>query len=135
MKTKHFFSGLLGILGIVVLCSFVAGRSTDFQRFFQRSPETRANIITTVLKNRLDMDDSQVEKAYAINLKYAKRNQKLLEDKERPEISAEMIALNRERKEELKTLLSPVQQERAEKLRQKLINQLELILNQLKQDN
>lgn len=135
MKTKHFFTGMLALLAIVVLSSFMAAKGLDPQRFFQRSPETRANVITTVMKNRLDLNDDQAEKAYAINLRYAQLNQKFIENNPDLEIQPEMVALNKQRKEELKALLTPEQEEKAEALRDKLINRLEFVLKQLKENN
>ncbi|RKD92045.1 hypothetical protein [Mangrovibacterium diazotrophicum] len=135
MKTKHFFTGMLALLAIVVLSSFMAAKGLDPQRFFQRSPETRANVITTVMKNRLDLDDDQAEKAYAINLRYAQLNQKFIENNPDLEIQPEMVALNKQRKDELKALLTPEQEEKAEALRDKLINRLEFVLKQLKENN
>jgi len=135
MKTKHFFTGMLALLAIVVLSSFMAAKGLDPQRFFQRSPETRANVITTVMKNRLDLNDDQAEKAYAINLRYAQLNQKFIENNPDLEIQPEMVALNKQRKDELKALLTPEQEEKAEALRDKLINRLEFVLKQLKENN
>lgn len=135
MKTKHFFAGMLAVLGIIVLSSFAASRVGDFRQLMQRNPETRANVVTMIMKNRLDLNDEQVEKAYDINLKYARLNQPLFEKVDEFEPTPEFTAQNKQRRNELKALLTPEQARKADELRQKMTSRLELVLDQLKENN
>lgn len=135
MKSKKFYAGMLAVLGILVLSSFAASRVGDFRQLMQRNPETRANVVTMVMKNRLELTDEQVEKAYAINLKYAKLNQPLFESEKEFEPTPEFAAQNKERRDELKALLTDEQLKKADELRQKMIGRLELVLAQLKENN
>jgi len=136
MKTKKKLVGAGAlILGIVILSSFTMGRA-DFHKFFQRSPEKRANVITEVMKNKLSLSNEQSEKAYEINLKYAKLSQPFIKNEDSlSENKDKLMEINIERKEELKAILTPEQLKQADSIRKQWISRLEKILAQLKEND
>jgi len=136
MKTKRILHIAIALVTLTSLSSFLPDKNTDWQKFFQRSPETRANMITMVMKNRLDLSEEQVEKAYRINLKYAQLNQPYLKNKDNlHEVSDKIEELNNNRKDELKNILTPAQIKKAEDIRLQWIRRLEIILNRLKEND
>lgn len=136
MKTKRILHIAIALVTLTSLSSFLPDKNTDWQKFFQRSPETRANMITMVMKNRLDLSEEQVEKAYRINLKYAQLNQPYLKNKDNlHEVSDKIEELNNNRKDELKNILTPSQMKKAEDIRLQCIKRLEIILNRLKEND
>jgi hypothetical protein len=136
MKTKRILHIAIALVTLTSLSSFLPDKNTDWQKFFQRSPETRANMITMVMKNRLDLSEEQVEKAYRINLKYAQLNQPYLKNKDNlHEVSDKIEELNNNRKDELKNILTPTQMKKAEDIRLQWIRRLEIILNRLKEND
>ncbi len=133
MKTKKVFLATTALLAIIVLSSFVAGVRNGFPRFLGRSPETRANIVTGIMKNKLSLNESQVEKTYQVNLKYAKMFQPYIGSEEiSSETKDKLIKLNTERKKELMILLTPEQTEEVKVIRKKVIERLEAILEHMK---
>jgi|GEM_PF-1412415 len=135
MKTKSVIL-TAALLTVLTLSSFVPGAEGRFRRFLERSPETRANFVTAIMKNRLSLDEAQAEKAYQINLKYAKMSQPYMEKEEiSPKTRDELILLNMKRKEELITLLTPEQKDEVEVIRKKWIGRLEIILARLKEND
>lgn len=136
MKTKRILHIAIALVTLTSLSSFLPDKNTDWQKFFQRSPETRANMITMVMKNSLDLSEEQVEKAYRINLKYAQLNQPYLKNKDNlHEVSDKIEELNNNRKDELKNILTPAQMKKAEDIRLQWIRRLEIILNRLKEND
>lgn len=136
MKTKRILHIAIALVTLTSLSSFLPDKNTDWQKFFQRSPETRANMITMVMKNSLDLSEEQVEKAYRINLKYAQLNQPYLKNKDNlHEVSDKIEELNNNRKDELKNILTPAQIKKAEDIRLQWIRRLEIILNRLKEND
>jgi hypothetical protein len=136
MKTKRILHIAIALVTLTSLSSFLPDNNTDWQKFFQRSPETRANMITMVMKNSLDLSEEQVEKAYRINLKYAQLNQPYLKNKDNlHEVSDKIEELNNNRKDELKNILTPAQIKKAEDIRLQWIRRLEIILNRLKEND
>lgn len=137
MKESRSILGVLAVLLVAVtLSSFIPAQPAGLRKFLHRSPETRANIITTIMENQLDLDKQQVEKAYQINLKYAEMIQPYLKDKEvAPKSKEVLINLNQKRVEELKALLTPPQHEKVRKIREEWIERLETILSQLKKND
>ncbi len=132
MKAKQIVIGASAVLAIIILSSFVAGRQANLRQFLERSPETRANLVTGFMERKLELSPAQTEKVYAINLKYAKLNQPYLEKGDDLTLTAELIDLNQKRREEILPLLNSEQKETATQARQKLIQNLELALNHLK---
>lgn len=136
MKTRNMLLITVVLLGTIALSSFILEPQAGFHKFISQKPETRAERITTVLKNKLSLNDVQTEKAYAINLRYAQLNQPYLKEANDDfQISQEMIDLNTHRRDELKAILTPEQVEKAEQIRQKMITRLELLLAQLKEND
>lgn len=136
MKTKNIFFGTAALLVIITFSSFAQGRQDDFRELFKKSPETRAQVVTMAMKNKLDMDEAQAEKALQVNLKYAKLSQPYLKGKDAAtKNTAELLALNQKRSAELKAILTPEQIKKAEDIRKKWINRLETILTHLKENN
>lgn len=135
MKTKSAVL-IVVLLTIITMSSFVPGAECRFHRFLERSTETRANFVTAIMKNRLSLNEAQAEKAYQINLKYAKMSQPYMEKEEiSPKTRDELILLNMKRKEELITLLTPEQKDEVEVIRKKWIGRLEIILARLKEND
>lgn len=136
MKTKNkIFGALMIALGIIILNSFTIDRA-DQHKLFQLKPETRANLVTQIMRNKLAMNDNQFDKAYQINLKYAKLSQPYLKDENSLfENKEKLMEINTKRKEELKAILSPEQIEQAESIRKQWIDRLETVLEQLKQNS
>jgi len=136
MKTRIFALGTMTLLAVLILSSFVPAFRDEFPGFLERSPETRANLITAIIKNRLSLNEAQAEKTYQINLKYARMFQPYMErDEISPETRDELIELNKKRKEEIKSLLTPEQIEQTESIRKRWIKRLEIILAQLKEND
>lgn len=135
MKTRNLFIGTAALLVIITLSSFTPGRQASLRDMFRNSPETRAHIVTMVLKNRLDMDEAQAEQALQVNVKYAELIQPYLKGKDEiTENIDELLALNQKRVTELKTILTPEQIQKVENFRKEWINRLETILAHLKEN-
>lgn len=136
MKTRNLFIGTAALLVIITLSSFAPGRQASLRDMFRNSPETRAHIVTMVLKNRLDMDEAQAEQALQVNVKYAELIQPYLKGKDAiTENIDELLALNQKRVTELKTILTPEQIQKVENFRKEWINRLETILAHLKEND
>lgn len=135
MTTKTFFAGMLALLGIIVLSSFALSNTGNFRQLLQRNPETRANLVTQMMKNRLQLSDEQVEQAYAINLRYAKLNQATFEQPDSFEPTPELATQYQLRRSKLTALLTPEQQQKADNLRKQAIKRLQFILTQLEENN
>ena len=105
MQTRNIFIGTAALLVIITLSSFAPGRQASLRDMFRNSPETRAHVVTMVLKNRLDMDEAQAEQALQINVKYAELIQPYLKGKDAiTENIDELLVLNQKRVTELKTI-------------------------------
>ncbi len=136
MQTRNIFIGTAALLVIITLSSFAPGRQASLRDMFRNSPETRAHVVTMVLKNRLDMDETQAEQALQINVKYAELIQPYLKGKDAiTENIDELLALNQKRVTELKTILTPEQIQKVENFRKEWINRLETILAHLKEND
>ncbi len=136
MRKKLTGTAALLILIVFSSLAFAPGRQDGFRELFRRSPETRAQVVTMVMENRLDMDKAQAEKALQINVKYAKLSQPYLKkDGVTMENTGELLTLNQKRSDELKAILTPEQLKKAEEIREKWIHQLETILTHLKENN
>ena len=136
MKTKSIFIGTVALLSVILLSSFMQGGQYNLRGVFRKNPEARAQVVTTVMKNRLNMDDEQADKAFQVNLKYAKLSQPYLKGEDAAtENTGELLALNQKRSVELKVILTPEQVKLVEGLRKEWINRLETILAHLKETN
>ncbi len=136
MQTRNIFIGTAALLVIITLSSFAPGRQASLRDMFRNSPETRAQVVTMVLKNRLDMDEAQAEQALQVNVKYAELIQPYLKGKDAiTENIDELLALNQKRVTELKTILTPEQIQKVENFRKEWINRLETILAHLKESD
>ena len=136
MKIKNIFIGTGALLVIITFSSFAQSRQDGFRELFRKSPETRAQVITMVMKNKLDMEEVQAERALQVNLKYAKLSQPYLKvEGMAMENTGELLALNQKRSAELKAILTPEQIKKTEDIRAKWINRLETILAHLKENN
>ncbi len=136
MRTKSIFIGTIALLSAILLSSFIQGGQYDLRGVFRKNPEARAHVVTTVMKNRLNMDDEQADKAFQVNLKYAKLSQPYLKvEGVTMENTGELLALNQKRSAELKAILTSEQIKKAEDLRKEWINRLETILGHLKENN
>lgn len=136
MKTRNIFIGTIALLSAILLSSFIQGGQYDLRGVFRKSPEARAQVVTMAMKNKLDMDETQADKAFQVNLKYAKLSQPYLKVEAEPmENTAELLALNQKRSAELKKLLTPKQITKAEEIRAKWINRLEIMLAHLKEND
>ncbi len=134
MKSK-ILMGTVALSAILLFSSFVPATQYRMYRFLQRSPETRANLITAMIKNRLSLNDSQAETAYRINLKYARLCQPYIERKDTTMQAREELAqINQKRRHEIMAILSPEQVDQAESLRQQQIKRLEWMLGRLKKN-
>ena len=136
MKTKSIFVGTVALLSVILLSSFMQGGQYNLRGVFRKNPEARAQVVTTVMKNRLNMDDEQADKAFQVNLKYAKLSQPYLKGEDAAtENTGELLALNQKRSVELKVILTPEQVKLVEGLRKEWINRLETILAHLKEND
>ena len=136
MKTKSIFIGTVALLSVILLSSFMQGGQYNLRGVFRKNPEARAQVVTMVMKNRLNMDDEQADKAFQVNLKYAKLSQPYLKGEDAAtENTGELLALNQKRSVELKVILTPEQVKLVEGLRKEWINRLETILAHLKETN
>lgn len=135
MKTRKILFGIAAILGLFALSSFTM-KKAEMHKFFQRTPETRASVVTEIMKNKLSLDDTQFNRAYQINLKYARLSDPYLKDENSAsENKDKLMEINKERKEELKAILTPEQIKQAESIRKQWISRLEKILAQLKEND
>lgn len=136
MRKKLTGTAALLILIVFSSLAFAPGRQDGFRELFRRSPETRAQVVTMVMENKLDMDKAQAEKALQINVEYAKLSQPYLKKNGvTMENTGELLTLNQKRSDELKAILTPEQLKKAEEIREKWIHQLETILTHLKENN
>ncbi len=138
MRIKNLLTVTAALLILIMFSSFAfaPGRQDGFRELFRRSPETRAQVVTMVMENRLDMDKAQAEKSLQINLKYAKLSQPYLKkDGVTMENTGELLAINQKRSDELKAILTLEQIKKAEDIQEKWINRLETILVHLKENN
>jgi DNA repair exonuclease SbcCD ATPase subunit len=135
MKKRNILFGATAMLLVGMLSSFVSGPQGNFRDLLKRSPETRANLVTKMMKDKLSLDDNQFDKAYQINLKYARLIQPYLLNAERtPEVKNQVVEMNKQRRKELQAILTPEQLKQAEALRQQRIDRLENILDRLKEN-
>ena len=136
MKIQNILLSTLALVSVLLLSSFWSGNQADFRKALKRSPETRANAITEIMKRKLDLSDPQAEKAYQINLKYAQELQPFVEAANKQSWhSEEAETLNKERKEELLAILTPAQIEKATQIRKQWIARLEYTLKKLKEED
>ncbi|MEN6617967.1 MAG: hypothetical protein ABFC28_00475 [Rikenellaceae bacterium] len=136
MKARNILYATFAIQAIFTLSSFIVGKPADLHKFIQRSPEARANLISTMMKNKLSMDEIQFEMAYKINLKYAKLVQPYLENENSIQQNKEkLIEINTNRFDELKAILTPEQLTQVALIRRQWIKRLEIILTRLKENN
>lgn len=135
MKARRFLFGVVAIVGVIALSSFTMNKA-DLHKLFQRKPETRANVITEIMRNKLAMDDDQFDRAYQINLKYARLSEPYLNDENSAsENKDKLVEINQERKKELQAILTPEQLKQAEAIRKQWISRLEKLLKQLKDND
>ena len=133
MKTKTLATGVAAFLLLFIMSSFMNYPDADTEQFLKRNPETRANFITQMMKSRLELDASQVEKVYAVNLKYARQIQPYVGDLEKMKANrSTLVEINQKRKAELISILSEEQVAAVQHLKKQWINRLEIVLEQLK---
>jgi len=136
MQTKNIFIGTAALLVIITFSSFAQGRQDGFRELFRKSPETRAQVVTMVMKNKLNMKEAQAERALQVNLKYAKLSQPYLKvEGVAMENTAELLALNKKRGAELKAILTSEQIKQVENIRKEWIGRMETILGHLKEND
>lgn len=141
MKTKKKFFVVLSVISVILLSSFIHTGSGNHAHFLKNNPEARANIITSILKRKLDLDDNQFDKIYAINLKYARLNQKYIDKMDGLEsisdvkITPEQKNQLKQRKLELSDVLNETQKMKVKDLQTKMIQHLETLLTTLKENN
>jgi len=136
MKSRNNLLVILAVIATIGLSSFLPGPKEELRKVLERSPETRANTITTLMKNRLDLNEKQVEEAYRINLRYAQKLQPIVEKGDKQSWPSEIAqTLNKERKEELWAVLTPAQQKKVDQIRKQWITRLEYTLERLKEED
>src|SRR5882724_2459033 len=98
---KLIFSSLLILLGIG---SFAQNR----QGGAAKTPEQRAESITSWMEKKLTLTSDQKTKIYDVNLKYAKLNQeaKVSDSTNRRSLHQELVANEKEREADFKTILT-----------------------------
>jgi hypothetical protein len=136
MKTRNIL--IIGVLLLVVvtLSSFVAGGKPALRELWAQNPEARANAVTSFMRNRLSMDDAQFDKAYQVNLKYARMVQPYLKNEQSIRENKEALkGINRQRNAELKTILTPEQVEKAKEIKKQMIAQFEMVLEEMKSND
>lgn len=140
MKLNKTSLSILSLLTVMVFSAFIPDKEGSGRTFLKNNPELRANLITTFMKNRLDLDKSQFDKAYQINLKYAHINQPQLEKMD-PEVigtdfqvDPQLKGQYQKRVEELKALLTSEQLKKWEEMRESMIHRLEKVLTALKEN-
>ena len=136
MKTKHVVSSIALLITAVLFSSFTLVGHAGFKEYLTNHPETRASLVTTVIKNRLSLTDDQSMKIYGINLKYARLMQPYFESEDGLEANREAAKeLNKQRKNEIKELLTKDQLDKIEELKKLAIKKLEILLDELKSNN
>ena len=77
------------------------------------TPEERATKMTDRMKTELSLDDQQYQKVHAINVKYAEKTAEVRSKRgDRQEILTAMREINKERRSELKSVLSEEQMQK-----------------------
>ncbi len=93
------------------------------------------------MKNRLALDDTQFDKAYKINLKYAQLNQKYIDKLDGfariTEFTAhpELKTQQKRRRQELNEILNKEQKLKIKDLRENMIHRLETLISTLKEND
>lgn len=106
------------ILCVLLLWSLQAtGQKLDWDN--PGTPEQRAGMMTDSMKLQLRLDDGQVPKVYALNLKYARIMQKEVVETDRNKLSKYWKGneINGRKETELKKLLTPEQWKAYERMK------------------
>jgi Spy/CpxP family protein refolding chaperone len=98
---------------IVFFCAEHSQAENFKEQLHQMSPEERAELQTRAMQEELDLNAQQRTDVYAINLKYAKQAQPLIEQSGRKQRKKQQTRkLRRQKNAQLKTVLTPEQYER-----------------------
>ncbi|GHN00508.1 hypothetical protein WSM22_19970 [Cytophagales bacterium WSM2-2] len=110
---KLILSGFLILVGVMGFAQRQAA---------SRTPEQRAEAITTWMTKKLKLTDDQKTRIYDVNLKYAKLNQEArTEDANNTKtLHEELRANEKEREADFKTILTPEQQQAFQTAKQEL---------------
>ncbi len=112
---------------IILLTTLLLG-FTSFSQTLENpgTPEERAAKITQQMQEQLDLDSLQLQQVEALNLKYAKRAQEEIIDKNLSKRSMfrEGTKLSHQKEQELKPLLSATQWEAYEQLKRQRTRKL-----------
>ncbi|MCS7074586.1 MAG: hypothetical protein NZ108_08980 [Bacteroidia bacterium] len=101
---KRCFLLLVGIL-LSLNLSFAQGKGN--QRVKNLTPEERATLMTLRMKSFLGFGADLEPKVKEVNLDIANRMQKVLESTKGPERKTQMMALQTERDQKMKSILPP----------------------------
>jgi hypothetical protein len=107
------------LIFIVLLLTSPSGFSQKFNLDNPGTPKQRAKVMTDTMQVRLKLDNEQIGKVYALNLKYAKIAQKEVIETDASTLSKywKGNGLNNKKEKELKPLLNSVQWKLYEELK------------------
>ncbi len=105
-------------------CFFLMTNAVNAQQM--KSAEDRAKALTDKMKEKLSLDDSQYQKVYDVNLKYAKQNDELAVASGDKKAKAEKMKSQFEAKDkEMKGILNADQYKKYESIKQELKSEAE----------
>jgi Spy/CpxP family protein refolding chaperone len=100
---------------------FLCARSTHAQDSLKTKAETRAQKLTDKMKTALSLSDDQYAKVYDINLKYAKKNETLMEGSGSKLSKFQALKSdNEEKTKELKAVLTKEQFDKYKEMQQEM---------------
>lgn len=105
---------VIKLLSLVILLLMLQGaRAQDVAGTKTQTPEERAQVITAWMKENLSLDEVQLAKVGAINLKYARMNEPVLKDGGSRFSKFKKLRSNQNEKDkELKSVFTPDQFDR-----------------------
>lgn len=119
MKTNLNHRLFIAIMVVGCLCFNVSAQQA------QHTPEERAKALTDEMKSKLTLNDSQYQKVYDINLKYAKQNESIVKGTGDKKAKDELIKKQLDaKKQEMKGVLSADQYKKYESMREEVKSDL-----------
>ena len=123
-KVKSSTAIIISFLILVTLSN--AAKAQDATKMLKEStPAQRAQMQTGIIKNKLNLDSAQTTKVQSINLKYAEKLDLALKSGERKfKMMRDVMAIQKAKDAELKTILSGDQYQQYEKMKEEMKEKL-----------
>jgi len=117
-RYRYYHALLIGLLTLLSACSFGQGSLKDFKN---STPEQRAEFQTKMMESKLTLDQGQVKKVAAINLKYAEKFQPIMKSKDDQATKIkQMITLQSQKDKELQAVFTKQQFAEYQQFEQKI---------------